>query len=221
MPVAKKVEIHIDKLPIETVKTKIRGTAPLILHPITQETLEDMLSRMKVDKKKMKREEKNPKKEFEESLAMCIVQPGKLTYVDNKRDIGLGKVEFSGTLGIFSRKIKASMINAVRQYDNLTMTGMKQLLRVYPTGQESLIPITYRELRMREDALRNQNSSMDLRYRPEIIDWEAEITIEYNSAKLTAGMVLNLLNAAGWCCGIEENRPQKSGGSNGTFEVCE
>jgi hypothetical protein len=75
---------------------------------------------------------------------------------------------------------------------------------------------------MRRDWVRNRGrmgSVVDLRYRPEYCEWWAEVIIEYNSSVITAEQILNLLSIAGFSCGIGENRPSKTGGDWGRFEL--
>jgi hypothetical protein len=74
------------------------------------------------------------------------------------------------------------------------------------------------EPRPREDMVRLNGVTADLRYRGEFREWAAEITLRYNANVLSAEQVANLFNVAGFAVGVGEWRPQRDG-SFGMFHV--
>ena len=73
---------------------------------------------------------------------------------------------------------------------------------------------------MRRDVVRlaGIDKPADLRYRGQIMNWNMEFVIKFNADVLDPAWVLNLLNTAGFACGLGEWRPERNGES-GMFEV--
>ncbi len=63
------------------------------------------------------------------------------------------------------------------------------------------------------------NKVADLRSRPEFLDWEVDLQIQYNAHLFRPEQVINLLRWAGDAVGVGENRPEKTGNDWGTFDV--
>lgn len=70
----------------------------------------------------------------------------------------------------------------------------------------------------REDTVRVGMGSADLRYRPSFLEWGAKLRIEYRTDQLTAAVIVNLLDRAGFSVGLCEGRPER-GGDWGRFEI--
>ena len=59
-----------------------------------------------------------------------------------------------------------------------------------------------------------------MRYRGEFSNWRVSMKIRYNAAAITVEQIVNLLNVAGFGCGIGERRPsQGCSDMFGMFEV--
>ncbi len=86
--------------------------------------------------------------------------------------------------------------------------------------QTELVPIEG-EVQMRTDMVRLTGNSADLRYRGEVIDWSAELHINYNPLVITEDQIRSMAAAAGYGTGIGENRPEKGGEGWGRFELIE
>ncbi len=67
--------------------------------------------------------------------------------------------------------------------------------------------------------MRNRTGVADLRYRAEFKQWTCEIIIRFNADAITLPQIVNLLNVAGFCAGVGDGRPEKSGMSYGMFHV--
>jgi hypothetical protein len=74
-----------------------------------------------------------------------------------------------------------------------------------------LVRIHYKKVAMREDAVRNESGVADLRYRPEFVDWWAEVRVQHDESLISADQVVNLMHRAGFSIGIGEGRPEKEG----------
>ena len=72
---------------------------------------------------------------------------------------------------------------------------------------------------MREDMVKVGMGTADIRYRGEIRNWKAEMTLTYNAnGQYSLENILSMLNAGGYTCGAGEWRTEK-GGQNGMFHV--
>lgn len=72
---------------------------------------------------------------------------------------------------------------------------------------------------MRTDMVRVGMGSADVRYRPEYLQWNAELTIEFNSGTVSIDQIYQLVKAAGYGCGIGEMRPEKGKFNYGRFKL--
>lgn len=71
---------------------------------------------------------------------------------------------------------------------------------------------------MREDSVRLNGRTPDLRYRAEFFPWAMRLDIVYNARVVTSATVAALLDTAGFACGLGEWR-QERGGINGQFRL--
>ena len=74
---------------------------------------------------------------------------------------------------------------------------------------------------MRTDMVRVGMGSADIRYRPEYPEWDAVLTIEFNSGVISLDQIYQLVKAAGYGCGIGEMRPEKGKFNYGRFRLTE
>jgi len=192
----REIKINIPAPNIQSMKIKILGTSPLICHQWSEKAKREFRERQAGKKKKV-REIRNPKEEYEAS------------YYRNSE----GKIAFPALC------IKQAMVNAARNIEGVTMT----LLRgsVFVAGdKDGLITVQYGKERMREDMVRlgGISNPADFRYRGELSDWSMEFITKFNADVISAAMVVNLIQTAGFACGIGEWRPERKG-DFGTFQV--
>lgn len=181
---------------IQVLKTTIIGTSPLICHKWSEKA-KRMIQEKQAGEKKKVRAIREPKEEYLSS------------YYRNSNK----KIAFPALC------IKQAMVNSARNIEGVTMT----LLRgsVFVVGdKDGLIQVKYGKERMREDMVRlgGISNPADIRYRGELLDWSMEFMIKFNADVISATMVLNLLQTAGFACGLGEWRPERNG-DFGTFEV--
>ena len=70
---------------------------------------------------------------------------------------------------------------------------------------------------MREDNVRVMGKA-HIRYRAEFATWSTSLRVRYNHGVMSPEQIINLMNVAGFCCGIGDWRPQRDG-SMGMFQV--
>ena len=114
---------------------------------------------------------------------------------------------------------KKAAVGACRMIDGLNMTQARIAFFVIGHKDDpSMVPIKGKH-QMRTDTVRLESGVTTLRYRPEFLHWEAEFLVEYDADFASAEQIINLFNKAGFCNGIGENRPEKSGNCWGRFHV--
>lgn len=87
--------------------------------------------------------------------------------------------------------------------------------------EETQLVKIHGEPRMRTDMVRVGMGSADVRYRPEYVNWMAELTIEFNSGVLSLDQIYQLVKAAGYGCGVGEMRPEKGKFNYGRFKLAQ
>lgn len=189
--------IGVERLELGVITVPIRGVTPLIVNRFDEKAKAMMLADQQ-GKKKAGREPKDPDKDFQRSR-----------YFLPTGEDGFPAVGF-----------KAAMINAASHYPKLTKVALKQAIFVEGHGPEQLV-IIRGVATMREDTVRLSGSTADLRYRAAYFPWTAELEVRFVASTLTAGTVVNLIDAGG-LGGVGEWRPsapRSYTGSFGRFEV--
>ena len=206
-------EIVIPKLNIGKIKLEIKGIAPLVCHRWSEKAKKEMLDKqMKVAKRA--KEAKDPYKDFLSSLY----------FIEGAPDVPEGELKFASTMcGFPAVAFKKAAVSACRQVSGIPMTQARQMIFVLGnclgTNGEDLVEIKG-EVSMREDMVRiDGGRTADIRYRGQIVGWSTTLIIEYDADVLSAEQVVNLFSRAGWGVGIGEDRPEKSGGQWGRYEL--
>lgn len=182
--------IVIPEIKVEAVTVRIEGRSPLICHKWSEKAKKEMLAKQ-MGKARVKKEPKNPEAEYESSL-----------YEHPNGGYGFPAVAF-----------KKAMTAACRYVEGVPMTFARGSFFV----EGELVEVEG-EPDIREDMVRLNGSTADIRYRGEFKTWTAELMITFNASAVTAEQVVNLLNIAGYSVGIGEHRPEKDG-PYGRFRV--
>jgi len=199
---AKKTETaELQKLDVKNINIKIKGLSPLIMHRWDEKAKREMLDKQM--KKTVKRAAKDPEAQFEASVY---------------------KLE-DGRLGFPADAFKASMVRGADLLGgkDVGMAMVRMRMAFFVHGEYSgiddrdLVPIEG-TLSMREDMVRLNGKSADIRYRGQVQEWKATVRISYNASIVSFDQLVNMLNAAGYGVGVGEWRPQKNG-MFGRFEV--
>jgi hypothetical protein len=169
---------------------RLRGDS-LIMHRMSQEE-KDKIRAKQTGQATAPRAPKNPEAQFQAAK-----------YLDSRgRDCLRGIA------------VKKAIVKAARNLDGVDMTQLRGWIFI----QGDLIPIHYEECVMREDLVKIGMGKTDLRWRPEYLNWYADVKVEYLANVITASQVINLLQHAGFSVGIHEWRPERDG-DHGRFEV--
>lgn len=199
--------VELQKLNIKHVKLRIEGISSLIPHAWSSKAKQEMLDKQ-MKKAKQAKQAKDPWMDYCESLYWLtpkpyngkeLPSPGDKTYPTEK-DIKKAKFGFPAV------GFKCSMVTAVTSMSNITKVAARQAFHIDGEFVEIIgYPV------MREDTVRLQPGTADLRYRGEFKTWEADVTVSFNANVFSADQIINLLSVAGFGVGIGDWRPEKNG----------
>ena len=197
---AKKVTSGVENVkipPIEVGQFSIVliGDSQLISHRWSEKAKKEMLDKQ-MGKAKQAKAKKDPWMDFCESMYWLTKMPAK----PKQRNVDKGKFGFPAVA------FKAAAVGGCRAVDGIKMTEARAAFHV--VGE--FVEINGRP-EMREDMVRLQGSTADIRYRAGFFPWSATIQVTYNSRFLTAEQIVNLFNQAGFGVGVGEWRPEKNG----------
>jgi hypothetical protein len=187
------------KLDIRTMRVKIVGDAPLIVHKFAEKQRKQIEDRQ-TGVGTTGRNPKVPKQDFQDSL---YLHPG-------------------GGYGFPAQAFKNAAVSACTSLGRkITKTAASQAFHVAGEFAKDLVKIEGNPV-MRQDMVRigqGKNKVADIRYRGEFKTWSCILMIRYNAQVLTDEQIIVLLNVAGFAVGVGEWRVEK-GGQMGLFH-CE
>ncbi len=196
----KLTSLEIKRPKIDTMEVPIRGTSPLIVHNWSEKSKKEM--RDKQQKKATKaREARDPDAEYKATLYYHpdspIMEPGK-----------------DAIYAFKSIAFKLSMVRAAKIL-GIPMTETRLLFMI--PGEFVKID---GEPRKREDMVRLNGKTADLRYRAEFPEWKTVLPFSYERDLISAEQIINLVIRAGFSVGVGEWRPECDG-DFGCFEIDE
>lgn len=190
---------------------RVEGVTSLIVHAWSEKAKRMMLEAQQANgagatKRKKSRADRDPQADYESSK-----------YVST-----------DGWEGVPAASFKAALVGACRLVENLHMTTARRLLHVRHDGYNAtdgmeLVRI-YGEPSMRQDMVRLESGTADLRYRAEYKKWSAVLSVEFNASLISRDVLVNLIDHAGYAEGIGEWRPsspKSHTGSHGKWQVVE
>lgn len=208
--------IVIPRIKRNIIKVPIQGISPLVVHS-WDEKAKRMMRDKQLKRATAAKDAKDPYTDFVASK-----------YTSDE-----------GWEGVPSVSFKAAMVDACRAVSGLAMTVAKRMFFVIPDGKRTTVieelifegsPVVQTmdltrikgKPMMREDMVRLETGVADLRYRAAYMEWEAVVTVEVNTNKISVVQAVNLLENAGYSEGICEWRPgspKSNTGTWGRFEV--
>lgn len=188
--------MDIPKPEIEEIQICVKGESSLIMHRWSEKAKKEMLAKQQKRASKG-REAKDPGRDYKNSIY----------HLDDGR-YGFPAVAF-----------KSSAVRAAKQCE-IAMTDARVFFHVNgDNGQRDMVEIKGAPS-MREDIVRLNGKTADLRYRAEFKEWEAILNVKYNSRAISKEQILNLFQIAGFSVGVGEWRPEKNG-QYGMFSIAE
>jgi len=185
------VAVELPGMDVRRMVIRVIGDSPLIVHNWSKKAKEQMLAKQ-MKKAKAAKEAKNPEQDFKDSLYP----------MPDGKGYGFPSVAF-----------KSAAVDACTHVDGITKVLARGAFHVLG----DLVKITG-EPKMREDMVRIDMGTADIRYRGEFNPWSADVPIRYNGRVLSPDQIVNLFDVAGFAIGVGEGRPERNG-SWGMFHV--
>jgi hypothetical protein len=191
----KKTKVNTAITGVQTINLTLQGLpgSRLVVHAFSEKAKKEIRDKQQKKAQKTK-EERRPDEEF---LAA--------RYIDEQ-----------GRECVPITALKKSFISAATAFDDLTKVALRQALFVFPADNRAmLVPIETLGGApavgvMREDAVTIGIATRGLTYRPEYLEWQLRIQVEYNPRLISIEQLQALVEQAGWGIGICEGRPEKS-----------
>jgi len=206
-----KQEIIIEKPKDKIIKLRIIGDTELKMHRLGKKAKEE-LDHTKEGKRAKKSKPRNYQEEFMDSMHY-IDKVGKAIFEPPKKLLKTTRFGFPAS------GFKKAMISAVRQYQNVKMTEVKGIFFIIGEYVEikgtPLLDGFWRRIGGKGPG----TGTPDWGIRAKFPKWSAELTISYTENFISPDSIANLLDAAGRCVGIGEDRPEKAGNSFGRWHV--
>jgi hypothetical protein len=194
----KSASVEILEFQIREVTIPIVGISPLIVHKFSEKA-QKMISDKQAGKAKNKKHDiRVPESDFEEAK--------------HKSPLGWDGFPAAG--------FKAAMIRGCKMI-GMVMKDTQTSFFIKANCEETQLVQIFGEVRMRTDMVRVGMGSADIRYRPEYVNWTAELTIEFNSGVLSLDQIYQMVKAAGYGCGVGEMRPEKGKFNYGRFKLAQ
>ena len=187
--------VTIQRPDIQTLEFRVQGKTPLICHAWSQKARQEMLAKQ-MKKATGPKKAKDPKQDYHDSL---YTMPG------SARKYGFPAVAF-----------KAAAVRAAKLCSDITMTDARQMFHVHADDGD-LVRI-HGKPQMREDPVRLNGQTADIRHRGEFREWYAVLRVDYNASMISPEQLLALFEHAGFSVGVGEWRAEK-GGSFGSFTL--
>lgn len=181
--------VKLPELKLCHLEIHVVGTSPLIVHKWSAKAIRQMLDKQ-LGKAKTGKEPKNPEQDYEDSL-----------YRTDDGQYAFPAIAF-----------KAAAVRA-GTYADMKMTYLRGAFHI-----PAELVVIDGEPHPREDIVRLQGNTADIRYRGEFTEWSAVVPVDLNEKALSVEQLINLFRLAGFSVGIGEWRPERDG-SNGRFEV--
>lgn len=191
----KRNQVTINEFNIKSFEIKIKGISPLIVHNFDQKITLEMEAKQQGKAKTEKHKIRVPEDDFEGAK--------------HKSPIGFEGFPAGGFKKAFIRGAKMT---------GLVMKDAQMAFFVKADCEETQLVKINGDCRMRTDMVRVGMGSADIRYRPEYLNWNATIKVEFNEGLISVEQILQCVKAAGYGCGIGDWRPEKGGGY-GRFEL--
>lgn len=196
-------EILLPELKRSTVRIKIVGDSPLIVHRWSEKAKKEILDKQ-MKKAKQGRDAKDPWQDYADSLYWLSPQP-------SAADLTPESIK-SGKFGFPTVAFKAAAVRAATDA-GMKMTDTRRAFHI-----EGEFVTIEGVPSMREDMVRIGMGTADIRYRGQFEKWSVVLTINYNATAMSLEQIINLFEIAGFGVGVGEWRPEKNG-SNGRFHV--
>jgi len=198
-----------NKIRFATATITIQGDSDLILNKMRDSTTQQL-----ADKQEGKVQgTKAPVNMYEHLVGSIHWLKGEET---NYTEEGWKNALANNTPGYPSSGLKKALCDAVvRVLGETYSTKFNANMQIL----DSFLPIKFAASTYDKSLFSPQKGSPVLCYRNVFKDWETTFTIKYIPDNYSLDQILEVINCAGFACGIGSHRPSSKGGSNGMFHV--
>lgn len=225
----KELKIQIPAPNIKAMQVRIIGQTPIIFNQFPHKAVMQIALKQSGVLAPKKREPRKPEQEYLDSF-----------YRDTEGNICMPALNIKQAVVDAARNIEGVTMTLLKGSVFVVGDSMNGFIPILVNGkpvkitkkpdllEDSKAPATgiigydpdNKDISMRRDVVRlaGIDKPADLRYRGQATNWSMEFMIKFNADVLAPEWVLNLLNTAGFACGLGEWRPERNGAS-GTFEV--
>lgn len=208
------IVIKMEKIEEKSVKLRIVGDTPLIMHCWSEKSKKQMLDAMTGASKGKKKEPKRPVIEFISSMNWLSHQPEiPDDCTDEEAELLFEKAIAEGAeFGFPAMSFKLAANSAAYRLGWVkNQMGLRGAYYIRPQVGDFVVIHSDPPV-MREDPVTVGMGGTDLRYRGEFRNWYADIELSYSPAfGFSLEALVNILNAGGYACGVGEWRPERDG----------
>jgi hypothetical protein len=190
------------------ITVTLEGTTPLITHPFSEKARREMLATQQKTKLTAK-DIRNPIRDFIESLYWLTPMPTEFTEEAFEKAVAEG-ARFGFPSIAFKLAATSAGYRAKLTKDKVSILGAFRIEGEFVEIEGTPI--------IREDMVRLQGGTADLRFRGEFKNWKVTLKITYNAGAISDKELVNLLMYGGFACGVGEWRVEK-GGQFGMYTV--
>jgi hypothetical protein len=179
--------VAVPGIDVQSFKLKVTGISRLV----TRKMSDADAKAISTGSKNQKSTERDPKKEFEDSI-----------YRNEAGKAALPVAAF-----------EMAALNACRFVDGLNERDIKGTFFVSVPSDPAadLVPLKGPKPRMRTDRVRVGHGTPAIRYRAEFLKWSCVLQIDHDAAVISQEQIVNLFARAGFSIGVGEGRPEKKG----------
>lgn len=196
---------------------KIEGTSPLIVHNWTKKAMQEMLDKQTKKTKTSGKTAKDPWEDFIDSLYWIEGYPEAYTEEAFEAAVASG-ARWGFPVTAFKQ---GACVSSSRNELGIQGTKIKSAFMIDGIGPNQVAEIKGSVPVMRQDMVRvgGISKTADIRFRGMFTDWHMDLNVRYNlNGAISFEQIINLINLAGFTCGIGEWRPEKNG-TYGTYRV--
>jgi hypothetical protein len=200
-PVTVSARIELPELDICYLRVAIVGVNELICHQWSDKARKLMLNKQ-MNKASLGKQAKNPVEDYQATLYRIQDAPAGAPFED-------------GVFGFPAIAFKDAAVTACTSLGkSITKIAARQ---AFHTEGPELVRV-YGRPYMREDMVRLNGTTADVRHRASFKQWGAFVDLSYNKHVLSHEQIINLMNTAGYAVGVGEWRPETNG-NFGRFRV--
>ena len=182
-----RTNVTIKEMSIVKMQIPIKSVSPLIVNKFSEKAKRQIQDKKEGKAKNKKYDISVPKDDFEAAKHISPL----------------------GWDGFPAAGFKAAMVRAAKIV-GMVMKDTQTAFFIDADCSETQYIRINGESRMREDYVRVRMGGADVRYRPEYVNWTATLSVTYNSGVLSKDQIYQLIETAGYFCGIGEMRPEKT-----------